>query len=213
MFQYTMRMIVQLIYLVLSSATILYETFCYSFLIRILLLFVCLPSQQNVFYSPTTGTEKLQEAHIMFQYTMRMIVQLIYLVLSSATILYETFCYSFLIRILLLFFLPQQQTEFQNIPYVPVRFCCIETPTNHLHTTFSRLSQYSMYLFLSSLYIKIRNKHTIPHYTIRLQPKTQHLIIFIYIYHQVKQNTELIHCPQLFVNGKHHHPNPPLHWM
>ena len=192
MFQYTMWMLVHPTHLVLSSATIL---------------------QQNVFYSPTTGTEKMQEAHIMFQYTMRMIVQLIYLVLSSATILYETFCYSFLIRILLLFFLPQQQTEFQNIPYVPVRFCCIETPTNHLHTTFSRLSQYSMYLLLSSLYIKIRNKYTNPHYTIRLQPKTQHLIIFIYIYHQVKQNTELIHCPQLFVNGKYHHPNPPLHWM
>ena len=35
---------------------------------------VCVHQQQNKFYSSTTGTEKLQEAHTMFQYTIWMIV-------------------------------------------------------------------------------------------------------------------------------------------
>ena len=42
-----------------------------------------------------------------------------------------------------------------------------KSPTNHLHTTFAKINWYSLYLLLIFLYIRIRNKHTIPHYTVR----------------------------------------------
>ena len=103
----------------------------------------------------------------MFQYTMWMLVHLTHLVLSSASPSYEIFCCSFLIKIL-----HNSEMNFKTYPYLLVGVCCIETPTNHLHTTFGRIKQYSLYLLLSFLHIKIRNIHTIPHYTVRLQPKT-----------------------------------------
>ena len=137
----------------------------------------------------------------MFYYSMWMLVHTTHLALSSASPSYGIFCCSFLIKIL-----HNSEMNFKTYPYLPFGVCCIETPTNHLHTTFVKINQYSSPLLLSFPYIKIRNKHTIPHYTVRLQLKTQLFIIFIYTYYQINQNTELIHCPQqdiLLVNGKH----------
>ena len=50
MFQYTMWMLVHPAYLVLSSATPSNEIFCGSFLIKNLVIVVCLPHQQNDFF-------------------------------------------------------------------------------------------------------------------------------------------------------------------
>ena len=94
----TMWMVVQQTYLVLSSATLSNELFCYSFLVENLVVVVCVHQQQTEFYSSTTGTEKLQEAHTIFQYTMWMIVHPTYLVLSYATLSNEIFCCSFLVK-------------------------------------------------------------------------------------------------------------------
>ena len=98
---------------------------------------------------------------------MLMIVHPTYLVLSSATLSYEIFCCSFQIKSLLFPPFHNREMNFKIYPYLPVGVCCIETPTNHLHTTFVKINQWSLYLLLSFLYyiIKIRNKHTIPHYT------------------------------------------------
>ena len=62
-----------------------------------ILLFVCLPQQQIVFYSTTTGTKKWQKATTIFQYTIGMLVHPAQKVLSSATLSNEIFCGSSLV--------------------------------------------------------------------------------------------------------------------
>ena len=69
--------------------------FVFHFWSKIMLLFLCLPHQQNEFHSGTTSTEKLQEANTMFQYYNQMLVHPTHLVLSSTTISNEIFCCSF----------------------------------------------------------------------------------------------------------------------
>ena len=115
MFQYTMWMFVHLTHLVLSSATLSNEICCCSFLSKIL-LFICVPTtlaKQILFLNHMNrkGTEKMQEANSMFQYSMWMFVHPTYLVLFSATLSIEIFCGSFLSKILLFVCLPQQQNN------------------------------------------------------------------------------------------------------
>ena len=52
-------------YLVLSSETLSNEIFCCSFWLKIM-LFLCLPHQQNEFHSPTIETEQMLEANTMY---------------------------------------------------------------------------------------------------------------------------------------------------
>ena len=67
MFWYTIWMLVRLTQKVLSSATLSNEIFYGSPLIKnLILLFVCLPQQQNEFYSAATGTKNWWEATTMF---------------------------------------------------------------------------------------------------------------------------------------------------
>ena len=81
-----------------SSETLSNEIFCWSFLVKNHILCVPddMPQQQNI------GKEKLQEAYTMFQYTMQMLGRPIHLVLSSETLSNDIFCWSFLVKNLIL---------------------------------------------------------------------------------------------------------------
>ena len=86
---------------------------------------------------------------------------------SSGYVLCNPFKWDILCSYLLKM-LHNSEMNLKTYPYLPVDVCCIETPTNHFHTTFVKINQYSLYFLLSFLYIKkSRNKHTIPHYTVR----------------------------------------------
>ena len=94
MFQYSKWMLVHPTHLVLSSEIVSNEIFYGSFLIKNHVV----SQQQNEFHSAIRGTEKLQEVKAMLQYTMCIFVHLTHLVLSCATLLFEIFCGSFLIK-------------------------------------------------------------------------------------------------------------------
>ena len=49
-------------------------------------------------------------------------------------------CCSFLIKILLFLSFHNSEINFKTYTYLPVGVCCIETPTNHLHTPFVKIN-------------------------------------------------------------------------
>ena len=118
MFQYTMWMIVHQTYLVLSAAT------CHN---------------SELIFIPQPQVQKSCRRHTMFQYIMSKIVHQTYLMLSSATLLYKLCCCSFLIKICFFYF-HNSIMNFKTYQYLLGGVCCIETPNNHLHTTFVRIN-------------------------------------------------------------------------
>ena len=143
-----MWMLVHPAHLVMSRATLLYEIFLYSsFLIKnhVVVSVPSTPPAKWISFRNHRNRKVVGGKHnVLVHYVNASAIN------SSSFVLWNPFrwvfsnhiilcipsigdfcCCSFLIKIL-----HNSKMNFKTYPYPPVGVCCIETPTNHLHTTF-----------------------------------------------------------------------------
>ena len=121
-------------HLMLSSATLSNEI-----LIKNLVIFVGATTAESISFLNHRNRKVVGGKHNVILLYADVSTPPIHLVLSSASPSYEIFCCSFLIKIL-----HNSKMNFKPYPYLcpylPVGVCCIETPTNHLRTTFVKIN-------------------------------------------------------------------------